>query len=282
MVFGAQIDHSKYIILIGLGDIMMKKKQNLGMLLLTVLLLFSMGASCKKISDPFIYPSDCVRPGGHDHNVIFTGTSVNDFYKQVRDIQPQSYWNYEQERYFEMLTVFPAPLMDPPESLFGCNVLKSDISMYIWVNSSPNASIKYYYQLTLDNPFYAEAPDTQTSEFPASISYSFNRFLRRGNEICEDVQTLKEKWVKYGYEWTYTTGETADGTTYHYEKKAQDIKVLFDLNPGIGSLDVYLGMRTPIEGLCNQLTLDQVVPLFKWQLISKETGETITDQVGWW
>ena len=52
MVFGAQIDHSKYIILIGLGDIMMKKKQNLGMLLLTVLLLFSMGASCKKISDP--------------------------------------------------------------------------------------------------------------------------------------------------------------------------------------------------------------------------------------
>ena len=66
------------------------------------------------------------------------------------------------------------------------------------------------------------------------------------------------------------------------EKKAQGIKVLFDLNPGIGSLDVYLGMRTPIEGLCNQLTLDQVVPLFKWQLISKETGETITDQVGWW
>ncbi len=260
----------------------MKKSKNIGILLLTVLLLFSMGASCKKISDPFIYPSDCVRPGGHDHNVIFTGTSVNDFYKQVRDIQPQSYWNYEQERYFEMLTVFPAPLMDPPESLFGCNVLKSDISMYIWVNSSPNASIKYYYQLTLDNPFYAEAPDTQTSEFPASISYSFNRFLRRGNEICEDVQTLKEKWVKYGYEWTYTTGETADGTTYHYEKKAQGIKVLFDLNPGIGSLDVYLGMRTPIEGLCNQLTLDQVVPLFKWQLISKETGETITDQVGWW
>ena len=254
---------------------MMKKKQNLGMLLLTVLLLFSMGASCKEISD---YPSDW-----HDHNVKFTGTSVNDFYKQVRDIQPQSYWNYEQERYFEMLTVFPAPLMNPPESLFGCEVLKSDILMNIWVNSSPNASISYDYHLTLDNPFYSEAPDTQNSELRATVSYSFNRFLRRGNEICEDVQTLMEKWVKYGYEWTYTTGETADGTTYYYEKKTESIKVFFDLNPGIGSLGIYLdGMRTPIESICNQLTLDRVVPLFKWQLISKETGETITDQVGWW
>ena len=61
----------------------MKKSKNIGILLLTVLLLFSMGASCKEISD---YPSDW-----HDHNVKFTGTSVNDFYKQVRDIQPQSY-----------------------------------------------------------------------------------------------------------------------------------------------------------------------------------------------
>ena len=30
MVFGAPIDHSKYIILIGLGDIMMKKKAKPG------------------------------------------------------------------------------------------------------------------------------------------------------------------------------------------------------------------------------------------------------------
>ena len=253
------------------------RRMRVGLAGLALLALLAGVCSCQAI--PEGSAGDCDAGGEWvRHEELFYGTSIDDFYAQLRDLQPKESWGAVKSWYFELLTDFPAPAEDPPDRLFGFEVLdRSSIKMNIWVTASNTASIYYSYQLTLHDPEHLVVSEPEES-FDVTVKYTFYRFLKIGNEICEDVATFAEKTEERSV--APDKRELRDGCLYLEDRYS--MWFFYDLNPGIGI--VSFGMpRTMLPANASQLfPFEDFVALGKWKLISRETGKVVTDHVGWW
>ena len=64
-----------------------------------------------------------------------------------------------------------------------------------------------------------------------------------------------------------------------YVRKGDSVKVFFDLNPGIGVVE----LQDSTDSL-NDVSFEALLPLCQWKLvrIAPSERESVTDHVGWW
>ena len=107
------------------------------------------------------------------------------------------------------------------------------------------------------------------------IQYRFYRVYLYENQI---LQSVKEYYEAYFSKIDrYNEGEMIDGKLY--VRKGDSVKVFFDLNPGIGVVE----LQDSTDSL-NDVPFEALLPLCQWKLVRIDPSEreSVTDHVGWW
>lgn len=108
-----------------------------------------------------------------------------------------------------------------------------------------------------------------------SIRYCFYRVYIYKNQILQSVGEYYESYFSKNDR--YNEGEMIDGKLY--VRKGDSVKVFFDLNPGIGVVE----LNDSTDSL-NDIPFEALLPLCQWKLvrIAPSERESVTDHVGWW
>ena len=111
--------------------------------------------------------------------------------------------------------------------------------------------------------------------YTGSVYYSFYRVLIRNNRILQSVGEYYE--ACYSENPVADHAEMIDGNLYIRE--ASFVKLYFDLNPGVGM--VQLGSKFPEQ---IDIPYEELLPFCQWELIPMDSYERVTDtdHVGWW
>ena len=114
----------------------------------------------------------------------------------------------------------------------------------------------------------------ETTDYPCHIQYRFYRLYTYEHRILQTV----DEYYQYYYSQLeeHRFGQMIDGKLYVSD--AASDRLYFDLNPGIGVVEVLDnrdGMNIPYETL---------LPLCRWELIPvyAPDRENVTEHVGWW
>lgn len=131
-----------------------------------------------------------------------------------------------------------------------------------------------YYQAELKLPGETEGEEV---DFNCGIRYTFYRALIYRNQIIDTVEEYERLYADVAPLLQGATVERIDGNLY-VRHPEQEI-MIFDLNPGIGILEVGKRGNASVT-----IPYEVMLPLCQWELIPvNNTGwENMTDWAGWW
>ncbi len=192
---------------------------------------------------------------------------------QMREKERPADWQAESWRFLKALKELPAPA----EGLFPTTARDygegpAHVNVALEYLGNQHFEVSYLYPLATLR--IADPESGETVDRHCGVRYSFYRMFTCQNRILQSVDEYYEYYYCGYRKGTY--GEMNDGKLYVSDSSGD--RLYFDLNPGIGVVEVERREADPV------IPYETLLPLCRWNWIPINTAdrENVTEHIGWW